>query len=215
VVVRLSPTSRLCALAAALLLSWPAAAEAAPAPGREGELPRRAFPQELVALDDFVAALEPLGDWYLHAKWGRAWKPRNVPADWRPYQKGRWAHTELGWYWVSDEPWAWATYHFGRWFVDALAGWTWVPGRQWAPAWVVWREGQGLVGWAPLGPDGKVLAMSFLFLSRDKLGQPVESAQLPAHRSGAALTATRVLERAPRAPANPPKAGAAPRLAGK
>ncbi len=209
---RSSPTSRLCALGAALLLAWPAGAEAASPQGRKGGLPRHAHPQEPVALDDFVEALEPLGDWYIHSKWGRAWKPKNVSPDWRPYQKGRWAHTARGWYWVSDEPWAWATYHFGRWFVDALAGWTWVPGKQWAPAWVVWREGKGLVGWAPIGPDGEYLSPNFLFVPKDKLGELVESAQLPVNRGGEALLATKVLERAPGAPA--PRAGPAPRLAG-
>lgn len=205
-----------CALAVALALAWPAAAAAELPRRRSGDLPRRALPQQPVALDDFVAALDPLGDWYIHSRWGRAWKPRGVPPEWRPYQKGRWAHTESGWYWVSDEPWGWATYHFGRWFVDPLAGWTWVPGKQWAPAWVVWRQGKGLVGWAPLGPDGKFLSPNFLFMPLGKLGEPVESAQLPPGRGGEALMVTKVLERAPRPPAPGSRAGpaAAPRLAG-
>lgn len=206
------PTSLLCALGAALLLLWPAAAEAGAPRGRKGGLPRKAVAQEPVALDDFAEALEPLGEWYIHSKWGRAWKPRNVGPDWRPYQKGRWSHTEQGWYWVSDEPWGWATYHFGRWFVDALAGWTWIPGKQWAPAWVVWREGKRLVGWAPLGPDGKYHSLGFLFQPKDKLGEPVEATQLPADRGGEALMGTRVLERA-HVPA-PPRSGPQQRLAG-
>jgi len=31
--------------------------------------------------------------------------------DWRPYCNGHWQRTEAGWYWVSDDPGAWATYH--------------------------------------------------------------------------------------------------------
>src|SRR6185503_19526629 len=57
------------------------------------------------------------------------------------------------WYWVSDEPWAWATYHYGRWQLAGGYGWVWVPETVWAPAWVSWREGGGYVGWAPMPPE--------------------------------------------------------------
>lgn len=33
-----------------------------------------------------------------------------------------------GWTWFSDEPFGWATYHYGRWAWDSQAGWLWVPG---------------------------------------------------------------------------------------
>ena len=72
--------------------------------------------------------------------------------------------TDSGWYWVSDEPWAWATYHYGRWDYDSYYGWVWVPDTEWGPSWVEWREGDEYVGWAPLppgaryGPDGYVFA---------------------------------------------------------
>src|SRR5690606_6781080 len=32
-------------------------------------------------------------------------------------------------------------------------GWGWVPGYEWGPAWVSWRQGGGQYGWAPLGPN--------------------------------------------------------------
>ncbi len=32
-------------------------------------------------------------------------------------------------------------------------GWVWVPGDEWAPAWVSWRKGNDYVGWAPLPPE--------------------------------------------------------------
>ena len=60
---------------------------------------------------------------------------------------------EDGWLWASDEEWGWATCHYGRWFFDDRYGWVWVPGRDWAPAWVAWRFGGGYVGWAPLPPQ--------------------------------------------------------------
>ncbi|OYW70743.1 MAG: hypothetical protein B7Z37_29805 [Verrucomicrobia bacterium 12-59-8] len=31
--------------------------------------------------------------------------------------------------------------------------WVWVPGYEWAPAWVSWRQTQGQIGWAPLPPE--------------------------------------------------------------
>jgi hypothetical protein len=70
-----------------------------------------------------------------------------------PYSEGYWQRTEAGWYWVSAEPWAWATYHYGRWDLSADFGWYWVPQIQWAPAWVSWHSGGGYIGWAPLYPS--------------------------------------------------------------
>jgi hypothetical protein len=48
--------------------------------------------------------------------------------------------------------WGWAPFHYGRWFLHDDYGWLWVPGTEWAPAWVDWRHGDGWVGWAPLPP---------------------------------------------------------------
>jgi hypothetical protein len=75
-----------------------------------------------------------------------------VESGWRPYSDGHWVWTDDGWYWASDEPWAWATYHYGRWYCDDYYGWVWMPGYEWAPAWVEWRYGGDYVGWAPLSP---------------------------------------------------------------
>src|SRR6185437_10448668 len=35
-------------------------------------------------------------------------------------------------------------------------GWFWVPGDEWAPAWVNWRRGGEYIGWAPSQPDDVV-----------------------------------------------------------
>jgi hypothetical protein len=35
-------------------------------------------------------------------------------------------------------------------------GWVWVPGSEWAPAWVSWRESDDYIGWAPLPPEAEV-----------------------------------------------------------
>jgi hypothetical protein len=84
---------------------------------------------------------------------GRVWVPNKavVGADFRPYARGHWAHTEYGWTWVSDYSWGWAPFHYGRWITDATYGYAWVPGYTWSPAWVTWRYGAGYVGWAPYG----------------------------------------------------------------
>ena len=58
-----------------------------------------------------------------------------------------------GWTWVSNEPFGWATYHYGRWAYSNRLGWVWVPGTQWAPAWVAWRGSDDHLAWAPLPPD--------------------------------------------------------------
>ncbi|MEY2429716.1 MAG: hypothetical protein QOJ40_2601 [Verrucomicrobiota bacterium] len=108
---------------------------------------------EIRSESDFYEPLAPHGEWVVVGSYGRCWRPGHVARDWRPYCNGRWENTDAGWYWVSDEPWAWATYHYGRWDFTDQYGWYWVPQTQWAPAWVSWHEGGGYVGWAPLQPS--------------------------------------------------------------
>src|ERR1043166_3051545 len=67
-----------------------------------------------------------------------------------PFSNGNWVRCDAGWLWVSEEPWGWATYHYGRWDMNAEFGWFWVPQTVWAPAWVSWHEGGGYIGWAAL-----------------------------------------------------------------
>jgi len=105
-----------------------------------------------VSFGVFYSSLGSYGEW-LHVSGGvYAWHPEGVRAGWRPYLDGRWLWTDDGWFWSSEEPWGWATYHYGRWYFDDYYGWVWVPGYEWAPAWVEWRYGGGCVGWAPLSP---------------------------------------------------------------
>jgi hypothetical protein len=101
-------------------------------------------------VDLFYQDLAPHGSWVRLEGPGLVWYPRGVPADWRPYALGRWAYSDFGWTWVSDEDWGWAVYHYGRWHRDPSYGWVWVPGSEWGPAWVTWHTGGGWIGWAPL-----------------------------------------------------------------
>jgi hypothetical protein len=125
----------------------------------------------------FYAALQGKGTWFESANYGYVWQPKIAAEnpDWRPYTDGYWSHTEQGWTWVSHEDFGWATFHYGRWANLTGFGWVWVPGFQWAPAWVSWRASPALtgrsvpaanrsapaigvevddvVGWAPLPPE--------------------------------------------------------------
>ena len=103
--------------------------------------------------NDFYEPLGAYGRWVMVGAYGRCWIPARVEVGWRPYSNGYWQRTDAGWYWASEEPWGWATYHYGRWDFHTEFGWIWVPHTQWAPAWVCWREGGGYVGWAPLRPS--------------------------------------------------------------
>jgi hypothetical protein len=105
-----------------------------------------------VDLGFFYDDLAPYGNWVQRPNYGWVWRPHAVASSWRPYQYGHWAWTDYGWTWISDEPYGWATYHYGRWYDDPDYGWEWVPGDEWAPAWVDWQAGDDYVGWAPLPP---------------------------------------------------------------
>jgi hypothetical protein len=101
----------------------------------------------------FRDRLARVGEWVDTADYGPCWYPTQVGASWRPYTNGRWVYTVgSGWLWIGNERWGWATDHYGRWIFLDSHGWVWVPGKQWAPAWVVWRAGNGYVGWAPMPP---------------------------------------------------------------
>ena len=105
-----------------------------------------------VSFGIFYSSLGSHGDWVYAGNGVYGWRPRHVAVGWRPYYYGHWVWTVDGWFWVTGEPWAWAVYHYGRWFYDEYYGWVWLPGYDWAPAWVEWRYDGAYVGWAPLGP---------------------------------------------------------------
>lgn len=105
-----------------------------------------------VSYQTFYDNLSPYGQWVQDPQYGDVWVP-NEGGDFRPYgSRGHWVMTEYGNTWVTDDPWGWAVYHYGRWTYDSYYGWVWIPGYEWAPAWVSWRFGGGYSGWAPLGP---------------------------------------------------------------
>jgi hypothetical protein len=102
----------------------------------------------------FYDSLSSYGSWFETPDYGYVWQPVAVrDAMWRPYYRGRWVCSDRGWTWLSEEPFGWATYHYGRWALLRGRGWVWVPGTEWAPCWVSWRENERYIGWAPLPPE--------------------------------------------------------------
>ncbi len=111
------------------------------------------YDDDYISYDDFYQSLSPYGQWVEDPVYGYVWSP-GEDASFRPYYtNGHWVMTEYGNTWVSDYPWGWACFHYGRWTYDDYYGWLWIPGSSWGPAWVSWRYGDGFYGWAPLSPD--------------------------------------------------------------
>ncbi len=107
------------------------------------------------SIDNFHSELAPYGSWIQSTEFGLIRVPSRsvVGTSFMPYATGgSWQYTNVGWMFASDWRWGWATFHYGRWYRDTGHGWCWIPGSVWAPAWVDWRYGGGVVGWAPLPP---------------------------------------------------------------
>ncbi len=131
-------------------------ATAAPAPTEPPPgAPDAASAGPAPSIDAFQAQLSPYGNWVQVPGYGLCWQPAVAMSDpvWRPYlDSGHWIYTDAGWSWQSDYPWGNVAFHYGRW--TRVAGiWTWVPGYDYAPAWVSWRDVDGYSGWAPLPPE--------------------------------------------------------------
>ena len=110
-------------------------------------------PPPVASYQSFYDALSPYGQWINNPEYGYVWMPSVAP-DFTPYgSNGHWVYTDEGWTWDSDYPWGWAAFHYGRWFFEDGYGWMWIPGNEWAPAWVSWRRSPDYYGWAPLGPQ--------------------------------------------------------------
>lgn len=110
--------------------------------------------QDVRSVADFYEPLSRHGRW-VDSRWGRAFQPF-AESGWRPYVNGHWASDR---FWVSDDPWGWATDHYGRWGYDERIGWVWVPGTEWGPSWVAWRDADAVTGWAPIPPAVSISAV--------------------------------------------------------
>jgi len=131
------------------------------------------------ATADFHAPLSAHGAWIEVGSYGPCWRPASVAVEWSPYSYGHWVWTDCGWYWASDEPWGWACYHYGYWVYDPIHAWIWIPGIEWAPAWVSWRVGGGYIGWAPLAPvHVRVVSPRFVFVDVHRFREPLRPSTL-------------------------------------
>ncbi|HVS65794.1 MAG TPA: DUF6600 domain-containing protein [Thermoanaerobaculia bacterium] len=97
-----------------------------------------------------TASLADQGEWVVIDS-RQAWRPTVTVREWRPYWRGRWAHTPAGLYWVSYDPWSPVVYHYGAWDYHAAFGWVWYPGRVYSPGHVYWYWGPSYAGWVPRG----------------------------------------------------------------
>jgi hypothetical protein len=93
------------------------------------------------------------GSWVWTTSKQHAWRPHLSSAPgWRPYLQGRFSAAQGRAFWVADEPWGWVPYHLGFWDLDDDAGWVWLPGSTFAPAWVSWSHCNDLHAWSAFGP---------------------------------------------------------------
>ena len=102
---------------------------------------------DVPSVDVFYDQLSPHGTWYDDPTYGWVFAPADP--SYLPYTNGRWTNTDYGFTWVSNDQFGWATDHYGRWVWANR--WVWRPDTTWGPAWVQWRQGDGYVGWAPVG----------------------------------------------------------------
>lgn len=126
-------------------------------------LPQKVLAQRTyVSFSVFYNQLSAYGEWVDNPDYGYVWYP-NVGPNFEPYfSNGHWMFTNVGWMWISNYPWGWATFHYGRWEYDPDYGWFWIPDTVWGPAWVVWVRSGGYYGWAPMGP-GITIRIGFGF----------------------------------------------------
>ena len=115
--------------------------------------PQKITAQEVsVGFQVFYDDLSPYGTWVDNPQYGYVWLP-SVEVGFTPYgSNGYWTLTDAGWTCVSNYPWGWAPFHYGRWYTDPMYGPLWVPGEEWGPGWVTWRQSEGYYGWAPIRP---------------------------------------------------------------
>jgi len=171
-------------LSLSALLAVAASAAAAPLPTPVAA-PPPSTKRPVVPFEVFFQNLKAYGSWLALEEGHWVWRPDSASRDWRPFGTGTWVitkpHSETAdsqseiqnpiskienpqWYWLADEPWGWATSHYGRWLWREFSirnpkseiqnpekgGWVWLPDREWSPAWVTWRQGEMGIGWHPM-----------------------------------------------------------------
>ena len=99
---------------------------------REEKLARRRYDHAYYDSQIYGAdELHEYGDWIYTNDYGYVWRPSQSVIssyrNWSPYRYGHWRYLPVyGWTWIADEPWGWATSHYGRW-VNVNGHWAWCP----------------------------------------------------------------------------------------
>ncbi|WP_413989416.1 DUF6600 domain-containing protein [Labrys okinawensis] len=147
-----------------------APAQAAPAAAVQPQPP---------TLEDFKTTLSNFGQFIYSERYGNVWQPTSLPAGWHPYPACHWVYDRT-YGWTYDDPTAWGkiVHHYGRWAHDDQAGWVWIPGTEWAPAWVIWRSGGDWTGWAPTPPNSDQQEITLASFNADKQWTFIETAKL-------------------------------------
>ena len=108
------------------------------------------------SLADYGYEFDNYGNWVYVATYGYVWTPFVVTAGWAPFSVGSWDWMGGNYVWISNEPWGWVPYHYGRWAFRAGIGWFWVPPEPqqafWCPGAVAWNYTSNYVSWVPLAP---------------------------------------------------------------
>jgi hypothetical protein len=136
-----------------------------------------------------LSDLDRYGTWVNIAGFGNTWRPFGVGFTWTPYFNGKFIlDPNLGWIWVSSEPWGWMPYHFGSWLLSPNLGWVWVPGgpgglNQWEPSRVNWVSAGNQVGWVAKSPNDREgapanAARGIVIMSAKAPGKGSESNQI-------------------------------------
>ncbi len=111
-------------------------------------------------LHDEAYVMEENGRWEMvsyEGKKRRLWRPTRVDSGWAPFTAGRWTEYYGDNTWIPDEPFGYATHHYGNW-VYVNNAWYWGPpqavgvGPGWYPGRVAWIGSGADVGWVPLAP---------------------------------------------------------------
>ena len=121
----------------------------------------------------FYDELSKLGQWVNLEPYGDVWFPTGVEEGWKPYVNGRWTPSEQGLVFESEEPFAWAAYHYGNWVITDEYGWVWCPGRTWYPNTCTFRTSDKYAGWAPIPPPEVTPATSIYTPGEDAPIAPV------------------------------------------
>jgi hypothetical protein len=130
-------------------------------------------------LEEFRATLSNFGQFIYSERYGNVWQPTSLPTGWHPYPACHWVYDRT-YGWTYDDPTTWGriVHHYGRWAHDDQAGWVWIPGTEWAPAWVIWRAGGDWTGWAPTPPNSDQQEITLASFNADKQWTFIETAKL-------------------------------------